>query len=116
MFCRHQFRGVRQREHQVDTWRHDYLGTAVPPSVLDDQDQQMLVCWIEPSLEETQGSTEQSDIDGIEPQQVRSPRGQVDEAVDVRPFEFVGVGCGLPRPDLAQHRRDTLFVPSRALS
>ena len=44
MFCRHQFRGVGQGEDQLDAWRHDHLGTAVPASVIDDQDQQTLVC------------------------------------------------------------------------
>ena len=52
MFCRHQFRGVGQREDQLDAWWNHHPGTAVPPGVINDQDQQTLVCWIEPSLEQ----------------------------------------------------------------
>ena len=96
----HQFRRVWQCEDQLNTWRHDHLGTAVPASVIDDQDQQMLVCWIKPSLEQTQGRTERSGINGIEPQQIRSPRERMDKAVNVRPFEPVGVGRGGPHPTL----------------
>ena len=40
MFCRHQFRGVGQREDQPDAWRNHHPGTAVPPCVINDQDQQ----------------------------------------------------------------------------
>ena len=100
MFCRHQFWGVGQREDQPDAWRNHHPGTAVPPCVINDQDQQTLVCWIEPSLEEAQCGTERSDIDSIEPQQIRSPRERMDEAIDVRPFEPIGVGCGRPHPTL----------------
>ena len=100
VFCRHQFRGVGQCEDQVDTWRHHQLGAAVPASIVDDQDQQTLVCWIEPSFEETQGSTERGRIDGIEAQQIRSPRERMDEAIDVRPFESIAVGRGGPHPTL----------------
>ena len=73
MFCRHQFWGVGQREDQPDAWRNHHPGTAVPPSVINDQDQQTLVCWIEPSFEEAQCGTERSDIDSIEPQQTVLP-------------------------------------------
>ena len=83
VFCRHQFRGVGQGEDQVDAWRHYHSGTAVPASIIDDQDQQTLVCWIKPSLEQTQGGTERSRIDGIEAQQIRSPREEMNKAVDV---------------------------------
>ena len=100
VFCRHQFRDVGQGEDQVDAWRHYHSGTAVPASIIDDQDQQTLVCWIKPSLEEAQGSTERGSIDGIEAQQIRSPRERMDEAIDVRPFESIAVGRGGPHPTL----------------
>ena len=100
MFCRHQFRGVGQGEDQLDAWGHHHLGTAVPASVIDDQDQQTLVCWIKPSLEQTQGGTERSRIDGIEAQQIRSPREGMNKTVDVGPFEPIGVGCGGAHPTL----------------
>jgi hypothetical protein len=100
MFCGHQFRGVGQGEDQLDAWGNDHLGTAMPASVIDDQDQQTSVCWIKPSLEQTQGGTERSGIDGIEAQQIRSPGEGMDEAIDVRPFESIGMGCGGPHPTL----------------
>ena len=33
VFCRHQLWGVGQGEDQVDAWRHDHSGTAVPACV-----------------------------------------------------------------------------------
>ena len=55
---------------------------------------------MKPSLEEAQGSTERGSIDGIEAQQIRSPRERMDKAIDVRPFESIAVGRGGPHPTL----------------